>query len=234
MDFYILSLTAATIGFFHTILGPDHYLPFVVMARARKWSNLKTFWITFVCGLGHIGSSVIIGLAGIALGIAVSYIEEVESVRGDITAWLIIAFGLVYMIWGIKKAVRNKPHTHLHSHGDTVHTHTHTHNEEHIHIHEKEKKVNITPWVLFTIFVFGPCEPLVPILMYPAAKESVYGTILVTAIFGATTIATMLASVFILKLGVNLVSISKLEKYTHAIAGFVILLCGLSIQFLGL
>ena len=35
--------TAAFIGFFHTLPAPDHYLPFVVMGKARKWSIAKVF-----------------------------------------------------------------------------------------------------------------------------------------------------------------------------------------------
>ena len=31
-----LTLAAASLGFLHTLLGPDHYLPFVVMARAKR------------------------------------------------------------------------------------------------------------------------------------------------------------------------------------------------------
>ena len=34
----VLALTAAAIAFVHTLLGPDHYLPFVAMAKARGWS----------------------------------------------------------------------------------------------------------------------------------------------------------------------------------------------------
>ena len=30
----ILCGTAAALGFVHTLLGPDHYLPFIVMNRA--------------------------------------------------------------------------------------------------------------------------------------------------------------------------------------------------------
>ncbi len=50
----ILAGTAASIGFFHTILGPDHYLPFIVLAKSRQWSSLKTAIITLLCGIGHI------------------------------------------------------------------------------------------------------------------------------------------------------------------------------------
>ena len=63
MDQSILLLmwTAATIGFIHTLAGPDHYLPFVMMARARQWSQRKTLWITLLCGIGHVLSSVVLG-----------------------------------------------------------------------------------------------------------------------------------------------------------------------------
>jgi nickel/cobalt exporter len=80
----VLLITSASIAFIHTITGPDHYLPFIVMAKARNWSVAKTSWITFLCGLGHIGSSVVLGLIGVALGIAVWKLEGVESARGSI------------------------------------------------------------------------------------------------------------------------------------------------------
>ena len=231
----VLILTAASLGFFHTLAGPDHYLPFIMMAWARKWSLRKTSLITFLCGLGHIASSVVLGLIGVALGLAVNKLELFESARGNIAAWLLIAFGLIYMIWGIRRAYRNKPHTHSHIHLESgQHTHKHSHNNEHVHIHEEKTPVSITPWVLFTIFVFGPCEPLIPVIMYPAAKNSLSGMILVTVVFGIVTISTMLAIVLLTAKGFYITRLNKLERFTHAIAGGTILLCGLAIQFLGL
>ena len=50
----VVTITAASIGLFHTLLGPDHYLPFIVMAQARKWSLVKTTCITALCGAGHV------------------------------------------------------------------------------------------------------------------------------------------------------------------------------------
>ncbi|SYZ74616.1 conserved membrane hypothetical protein [Candidatus Zixiibacteriota bacterium] len=234
-DLYLLAATAASLGFIHTITGPDHYLPFIVMAKARQWSTAKTAWITFLCGLGHIGSSVVLGLIGVALGLAVSRLEGLESFRGNVAGWALIAFGLIYMIWGIRRAIRNKPHTHIHFHKDgSSHEHHHTHHEEHTHVHEKGEKVNLTPWILFTIFVFGPCEPLIPIVMYPAAKHSTIGLVTVTAIFGTITILTMLTIVLASVKGLNFLPSGKLERLSHALAGGSIFLCGLAIQFLGL
>ena len=229
-----LASTAAAIGFVHTVMGPDHYVPFVVLAKVRKWNTLKTVLVTLICGIGHVMSSVVLGLVGIALGIAVFKLESVESFRGDIAAWLLIAFGFTYFIWGIHRAVRNRPHKHVHLHeeGDT-HTHVHTHSGEHFHIHNQDSK-KITPWVLFIIFIFGPCEPLIPLVMYPAAKGNTAAVVLVTTVFGLVTIMTMLGVVLTFYFGTMKIKIQGLERYSHALAGLTIFLCGAAIRFLGL
>jgi len=234
-EIMILLATAASIGFVHTLFGPDHYLPFIVMAKARQWSKTKTAWITVLCGIGHVGSSVILGLIGVVLGIAVGKLELIESYRGDLAAWAFIAFGLAYFIWGMRRAIKNKPHSHTHFHEDgSRHEHEHSHQLDHAHVHEDPAKANITPWVLFTIFVFGPCEPLIPILMYPAAQNSVIGMVLVAGVFGLITISTMLTIVILGTAGVSFIPMGKLERYSHALAGLVIFASGAGIVFLGL
>ncbi len=232
-EIMVLSATAASMGFFHTLFGPDHYLPFIVMSKARKWSLFKTAVITILCGFGHILSSVVLGIVGVIFGVAVMKLEALEAFRGNLAAWALISFGFVYFVWGIHTAIRNKPHKHIHLHADEkVHVHEHSHLGEHSHPHEG--KGNITPWVLFTIFVLGPCEPLIPIIMYPAAKHNISGLVMVTAIFGGITIFTMLSIVMLASWGISFAPMGKLEKYIHAIAGATICLSGLAIQFLGL
>lgn len=239
----ILLATAASIGFVHTILGPDHYVPFIVMAKAGKWSNAKTMFTTFLCGVGHVGSSVVLGLLGIALGLALHKLEFIESFRGNVAAWALISFGLVYFAWGVQRAVRNKPHTHIHPHADgSLHTHEHTHTNEHAHVHSSASEhahghsssISLTPWVLFTIFVLGPCEPLIPLLMYPAANNNMVQVFMVSGLFGIVTVVTMMSVVYLSILGLKLVPEKGAERYIHAIAGGAILLSGLAIQFLGL
>jgi len=230
----ILAVTAVSLGFFHTLMGPDHYLPFIVLSQARKWSIRKTMFITFLCGLGHVLSSVILGLIGIGIGISVNKLVSVESVRGSIAGWLFIAFGLVYTIISIRNLVRKKKHTHRHFHpGGLEHEHEHNHQNEHIHLHD-EKIVSATPWILFLIFVFGPCEPLIPLLMYPAAESNITGAVVVAILFSIVTIATMMSTVLAFRLGFTKINLKPLEKYNHVIAGAVILLSGVAIQFLGL
>jgi len=233
-EFIVLVGTAITLGFVHTVLGPDHYLPFIALSKVRRWNTTKTAMITLLCGIGHILSSVVLGFIGIALGVAVYRLEAIESFRGEMAAWLLIIFGFTYFIWGMHRAIRGHPHEHFHQHEDgDFHTHTHKHIGEHAHIHGSESG-GLTPWVLFTIFVFGPCEPLIPVLMYPAAMGSMMEAAIVASAFGLTTIATMLCIVLASFYGLSRLPLHRAERYSHASAGLTIFLCGIGIMFLGL
>jgi len=260
-DLGALCAAAVTIGFFHTLYGPDHYLPFVAMSRVGGWSLRKTIWVTLACGVGHVASSVVLGFIGIAFGIVVLQLETLEGLRGDVAGWLLVAFGLTYLSWGLVQAVRNRPHTHLHVHFDgTVHTHQHVHQETHLHVHapvaaesatvnpyeapaapvepiapearaaDLPGKRSLTPWVLLTIFVFGPCEPLIPLLMYPAAKANALGVVCVTLLFGLTTLATMTGMVVLMCAGAGAVRFERFHRYSHALAGLVVTSCGVAIK----
>lgn len=109
----------------------------------------------------------------------------------------------------------------------------HSHNGEYPHIHPTKLK-ELTPWILFIIFVFGPCEPLIPLVMYPAAKGKMLTVAIVALIFGLTTIATMVLIVLTSSSVLSKLPLRKLERYSHALAGLVIFLCGRAIKFLGL
>jgi nickel/cobalt transporter (NicO) family protein len=234
-ELFLLLATAVSLAVIHTLTGPDHYLPFIVISKARNWSFAKTSWFTVLCGIGHVGSSVLIGLIGIAFGIGLSKLVFIEGVRGSLVSYLFTAFGLVYLVWAVYRIIRNKQHNHLHFHKDgTAHHHEHAHQSDHLHVHDEKNRINLTPWILFTIFVFGPCEPLIPIVMYPAAKQHYMDLIIVTTVFSLVTILTMLAIVTISYYGIKLVQMRFLEKYTHVLAGGTIFLCGIGMLFLGL
>jgi len=234
-EFLMLIATTALVALIHTLTGPDHYLPFIVISKARNWKLKKTIWFTALCGMGHVGSSVLLGFIGIGLGIAVGKIEIFEGMRGSIISWIFTSFGLLYMIWGIRNSYKNRVHKHLHYHeNDEIHIHEHNHHNEHTHIHESDKKINLTPWILFTIFVFGPCEPLIPIVMYPAAKNNYSQMVILTIIFSLITITTMLILVTAASYGFRFLPVKKIERHAHALAGGTIFMCGLGMLFLGL
>jgi ABC-type nickel/cobalt efflux system permease component RcnA len=228
-DIVALALTAATIGTVHTAIGPDHYLPFVMLSRARNWGARRTALITLACGAVHVAGSVVLGLIGVAAGIMLKRMELIESFRGDLAAWSLLAFGLCYLVWGVRRAARDRSHSHWHTHADgLVHAHGHTHRREHAHVHAERAGAGITPWALFLVFAFGPCEALIPVLMYPAAASNIAGLVFVTAVFAVATLATMLTLVMAGRWGLSALSggaSQRMQRYSHALAGGAISLC---------
>ena len=223
-DHSLLITTAAVVAFVHTIIGPDHYLIFVALGKARKWSTLKTLKYTTLCGIGHVMSSVIIGFIGIYLGLELIKLVNIENSRGLLSGWALLFFGLIYFVWGLRKIKIHNNQKNLSEFG----------NQSIVDSTSKENSMSITPWALFIIFILGPCEALIPLFMYPAIEANIQLVIAVGFVFGAVTLLTMLTAVFLLMKGLHFVKFNSFEKYSPAIAGASIMVCAIAINFIGL
>ncbi|MDZ7267528.1 MAG: hypothetical protein ONB48_19585 [candidate division KSB1 bacterium] len=204
---WVLLTSTVTIAIVHA-LAPDHWVPFVSIGRAQKWSPAKLFWVTLLAGMGHVGSSILIGVAGLLLGFSLVSLEGIESQRGEVAGLLLIGFGLAYAVWGFKRA-------------------------RHRHHHEVDPQKSLTLWTLFAIFVLGPCEPLIP-LMFAGAALDWSAVITVTTVFGLITLAMMTGQTLLAYFGTGLTRMPSLEHYGHAIAGLVIAFTGGMVMFFGI
>ena len=194
----------------HTIAGPDHYLPFIMIAKAQKHSWGKAALLTLVCGIGHIASALVIALvfnAGISY-IATDLQAHVEDVQSSIAAYVLIGFGLAYLAWALR-------HRFLRRHQKSFQENS------------PVARPGITPWILFIIFVLGPCEALWPVLL-AAQFGGTSAMISATIVFSLATIATMLAVVTVGVLGLNKFKFNFVEKYAHELAGSLIMACGVA------
>ena len=224
-----LILSAITISFLHTATGPDHYLPFIVLSRSRKWSVYKTAGLTIVCGLGHILSSVLIGLIGVVLGWQLTKLTWFQDIRGNISGWALLLFGLIYLGWGIWKAYSNRAHKHFDVYDDNVYVYEHQHGK----VVYPQQKVKVTPLILLAIFVMGPSEPLVPLLFYSGLNRSALEIGVIITVFAISTVLTMLIMVLLGLYGFSFFKTNKLERYMHAMSGAVVTVCGAGMVFLG-
>ena len=232
----ILLATAVTIAAGHTLIGVDHTLPFVAMGRARGWTLRKTLWVTALCGAGHVASSVLLGAVGIGLGVAAHRLAWVQSGRGSLAAWALIAFGSFFVVRALLRGRRARAHVHAHAHHDgVVHAHEHHHDEAaHVHAHAESGAASATVWALFVIFVLGPCEPLIPLLFAPAALGDFLGVVLIVASFAAVTISVMLVVVTVGFLGASQLHLRGLERHAELLAGLAIAASGVAVQVLGI
>jgi len=231
-------LAALGVGFLHTLLGPDHTLPFIMLARARHWSWQRTLGITFLCGLGHVGSSLVLGSIGLALGFGMGELQGAEMSRGRLAAWALVAIGVAYALWGIRRGWVRRSGMVLHEHAGEVHLHTHgLGNHKHSIPTASEPSPegrSVTFWALFAVFVLGPCEPLIPLFLVPASTGDWKLAAAVSLVFSAITVATMLTVVALGLAGVKSLPFGAMERWADALAGGVIAASGLAIVFLGL
>ena len=206
--------TAASLAIVHTLLGIDHSLPFVALGRARGWALGRTLLVTALCGAGHVASSVVIGAAGVGLGIATDALLWLESARGELAAALLIGFGLAYAAWAGCKGLRAR---------DGARSHRDSRGAD-----------RVTPWALFVLFVLGPCEPLIPLMVVPGMARDWLGVAAVVGVFGLLTIGVMLLAVAAAWRGVALLGAERIGRHADVAAGLVVAASGAAVLFLGL
>jgi nickel/cobalt exporter len=204
---WLLSVAAVTIGSMHT-LAPDHWVPFAALARAQGWSRAKTARITALCGFGHVTVSALLGVLALFFGLELLRVvgQRMEAVAG----LLLIGFGLVYAIYGLRRAA-----------GAHVHGHRHAHAPH-----------GMTPWALFLLFSADPCVAVIPIL-FAAAPLGAARAALVVGAYEIATIGTMVALVLPAAAAAKRVTGHWVEHYGDAAAGAVIASVGLLVAAMG-
>ncbi len=224
-----LIITAVSIACLHTLTGPDHYLPFIALSKSRGWTIGKTIAWTVACGLGHVLSSVALGLGGAALGWSLSKINFLENVRGGIAGWVMLLFGVLYMLWGWYRLYTNKQHKHFDADEQGLYVYEHRHGVAVL----PAERFRVTPWVMFIIFILGPCEPMIPLLYYPAAQKNVWGMMILILLYTFFTLLTMLGIVLLGYFGIGFSASPKAEKYVHVLGGVTIFVCGVGMVWMG-
>lgn len=210
--FGALAATAVTVGALHSV-APDHWVPFAAVARARGWSAAQTARVTLLCGFGHVTVSVALGLLALVVGREV--LEAFGSRMEAIAGVLLIAFGLAYGIWGLRRAAGEKLHGHSHAHYDHVHDPSRT-----------------TVLGLFVLFSLDPCVAVIPIMMAAAPLGAARVAALVVA-YELATLTAMVALVLPARAGVNVLRARWLDRYGDAAAGAVIVGVGVLVAGLG-
>ncbi len=204
MDGWLLALmvTAATVGSLHS-LAPDHWVPFAALARARDWSPIRTARLTFLCGLGHVTVSAMLGVLALVLGLRA--VHTFGSTLEANAALLLIGFGVAYMCWGVWRSLRHHHHHH---------------------------RTGVTELSLFLLFSADPCVAVIPMIMAASARgwSAVAGVIV---IYEVATIATMITLVATAHAGVRTLRMPWVDRYGDAMAGALIVILGAVVTILG-
>lgn len=215
-----LVLTTIATAVVHTLI-PDHWLPFVLVARAERWSNGRTLMLTGVSALLHVVISIALGLVAVAAGNgagrAISGLAEHLEL---LTAGLLVVFGLVYMGWFLVRG------GHVHSFG----LHPHHRPEDHDELSHAPRVKPLTGYTLAFIVGFNPCVLIIPCVLQ-AAQLSRATLVAVAVAFAVSTIGSMLIVTILGLRGTEKLTSPFLTRYGEAFSGGLIALTGLFALF---
>jgi ABC-type nickel/cobalt efflux system permease component RcnA len=225
----LLLLTAAATAAFHTLI-PDHWLPFVLVGRARGWSARTTAAVSGFSAVVHTSLSVALGFLALRLGrtAAAAIGERLERGSGI----LLVVFGAVYALWAWRKG------GHFHPGGALFHAADEKDRcdgdegsvaSEHLHYHAdgawiaEDAGKGAIPLAL--IVGLNPCILVLPVMV--ATAEAGAGTLaLVTAAYALTTVALMVGFSVAGVSGARRLPFPAAARHMETASGVLIALCG--------
>lgn len=234
--FAALAAGAVAVGSLHA-LAPDHWVPFVALARARRWTTGRTLVTTALCGVDHVTVSVFLGLLGLLFGVGL--LEAVGERMEALVGALLIGFGFAYAVWGLRQAARAHLGRHLpgfphqHSCGLTGAGNAAASRDPRLEgPADAATSARLTAWSLFLIFSADPCVAVIP-LLFAAAPLGFLPTVTLVVLYEIATIGTMTLLVASARAAAGTVRAAWLDRYGDAAAGGVIAFVGLAVAVLG-
>jgi ABC-type nickel/cobalt efflux system permease component RcnA len=233
---YALLTTAAATGLLHTLI-PDHWLPFVLIGKARGWSAATVGAVSGLSALIHTAFSLLLGL--LAVGLGLKAVDAVGESLERASAILLCVLGLAYAGWAWRKG------RHFHPGGRLLHGREPRPaceggegdaNPEHLHYHADEGLIRGRhAWgavALALIIGLNPCVLMLPVLLASVQR----GASMVALTSLAYAVPTILLMVGLSVLGVRTawrVRLPWVARRAESISGLVVAALGFLYAVLG-
>jgi putative Mn2+ efflux pump MntP len=197
---YNIIIGSLLISFLHAVI-PNHWLPVVAIGRKHKWSLAETTRITFIAGMAHVVSTVIIG---ILLGLIGSELTvHIEHFTRIIAPSVLILLGLYFIRQHYK-------HHHFHLEKEQI---------------DKRTKKAIIRALILAMFL-SPCMEIEAYFLLAGAKGW-YVLLGVAAMYTIISIAGMLIWVRIVYKGMLKLNWHKWEHNAGIITGLILIITGI-------
>lgn len=225
----ILLFTAVATAAFHTLI-PDHWLPFVLIGRARGWSARETATYSGLSASVHAALSVALGLVTLRVGLSAASAmgRHLESASGT----LLVAFGLAYAAWAWRKG------GHFHPGGALAHRYAEVErcdgqegpqHPEHLHYHADEGWIREgrgrSAFYLALIVGANPCVLILPIML-ATAEHGAASVALVTLAYSLTTVGLMVGLSVVGVAGSRRIPVPAAARHMETASGLLIALVG--------
>lgn len=237
MNIPVLATLAASgffVAFIHAAL-PTHWLPFVLVARARGWRERKTMGVAVAAGLGHVALTSLLGLVVALLG------REIDEHFGGWFKW--IAGGILLAVGGYFAVQQLRGAGLRHHHLPGGHHHPSEacgHEEDASHLEHElresplvEKKTG--DWAaisgLLVMLTLSPCEAFLPVYL-KGVEFGWTGFLVLSGILAAATLGGMTLFTWMALRGLSRFDLRKVERFEAGMLAAVFLLLGAMTLFI--
>ena len=191
---------------------PNHWIPLVAIGRAERWDRSEALLFTAVVGSAHASSTILIGILVGLLGYELS--ARHAALTSTVAATLLIALGVVYLIW------------------DLAARHRHGHGFEQVGRSDKTSKASLVASLSAAMF-FSPCIEL-EAYYFNAGALGWPGILLVSSVYLVVTVLGMVVLVDLGLKGARRIRSQFLEHHEKRVTGFLLLVLGAAAFFVEL
>jgi len=229
-----VAVTGFTVAFFHAAI-PTHWLPFVLVARARGWTRSRTLAVVMFAGIGHVALTTLLGLVIAWLGFQLD--EKIGRLFPFLAGGVLVLIG-GYYFW---RQWRGAGICHHHppggQHEETEHC---GHENDHSHWEDELKDTALVSqrrgdWAaisgLFVMLTLSPCEGFLPVYL-SAVQFGWRGFALLSAILAVATLAAMTLFTSLTFSGFERFRVQRFERYEAGMLGGLFCALGLLIVWL--
>lgn len=223
-----IAATGFTVAFFHAAI-PTHWLPFVLVARARKWSRGKALGVSVFAGLGHVALTSLLGLAIAWFGFQLDehFGHAFTRVAGGVLL-VVAAFYFWRQFSGRGLMHHHTPGGHHEPSASCGHDEKHSHIEE-----ELEGSALVAEakgdWAaisgLFVMLTLSPCEGFLPVYL-SGVQFGWQGFFVLSGILAAGTLGGMMLFTWLTLVGLEKVEFKRIERWEAGLLGLVFSVLG--------
>ncbi len=228
---------AAMTGIVHALI-PDHWLPFVLIGRARNWSLRSVALVAGFSGMIHAAISVGLALIALAIGIGAARAMALGENLEHAGAWALVALGLAYAIWAWRKGGHFHPggaRLHAEPEGDACSGGEGPAHPDHLHYHADDAWISGSRWSLAGLALLvgiNPCVLITPIVLAGVAIDRMTA-LTAAAAYSVTAVTT---TVVLSMIGVGATRrlwVPGAARYMEAASGLLIAALGAGMLLFG-
>lgn len=228
-----VAATGFTVAFLHAAI-PTHWLPFVLVARARQWTAAKTLGVAMVAGLGHVALTSLLGLGIAWFGFSLD--EHLGEWFTYLTGGALLCFA-AYYFW---RQLQGRGVCHHHppgGHHQASPACGHEGDRSHWETELAESPLvsgRKSDWAaisgLFVMLTLSPCEGFLPVYL-SGVEFGWTGFFLLSAILAVGTLAGMTLFTSLTLVGLSRVHLRRFERYEAGLLGASFTVLALIVMF---